>query len=114
MKINIIPSIIALAIAALLAFGLYSWCRFADLNLLIAIFGGICFLCTLGTSLGISFEKSRKSTNIKLLSSLFFFVFLISNIVFCCLSSFSIPVYVIINGVILVIWLLLCYGIAKA
>ena len=114
MKFNAVTSLIALAIVALLAFGLYSWCRFAELNLLVAIFGGVACLLTLGTSLGISFEQPRKSTNIKVLSSLFFTIFLISNVVFCCLASFSVPVYVIINGVLLLLWFLSCYGIAKA
>lgn len=114
MKLNVIPCVIAVLASALVAFGLYNWCRFVDMNLLIAIFGGISMVLTFGTMIGVSFAHGRTSVNIKMLSGITSGLILISNVIFCCLNSFSYAVYIITNGLLLLIWLLAVYGIVNA
>jgi len=114
MKLNIIPSIIALAASALFAYGIYSWCHYTDLNLLVSIMGGICIALTAGACLGVSLPNSRTSLNVKVLSGVFAAVFIIINVIFCCIESFAAPAYIIINGILLLIWLLGAYFISKA
>lgn len=114
MKFSIIPALIAVALSALVAFGMYNWCRYQDMNLLIAIVVGSSMALTFGLSLGISFVDKRKSINTKVVSSIFAFLVVITNIIFCCLSTFSASAYLIITGVLILIWLLVVYGIVKA
>lgn len=114
MKLNVIPCIIAMAVCAFIVFGMYTWCRMEELRLLVTIVSGISLLLTLGTTLGVSFPSSRTSINIKVTSGFFAGVVLITNIVFCCLSCFSQPLYIILNGFLLLIWILVVYGITRA
>lgn len=113
MKLNLIPCIIAFAASALVAFGLYSWCRAEEMNLLIAIVGGISMVLTFGTMIGVSFDYGRTSVNIKVVSGIAAGLVLISNIIFCCLTTFSYAAYIITNGILLLTWLMIVYGIAK-
>ena len=114
MKFNLIPSIITLVFVGLIVFGFYSWCRCEDLKLLLTIFSSISLLLSMSAILGISVENTKKSINIKVLSAIFTLVLLVSNVIFCCFSYFSAPIYIIINGILLLIWLLCCYGIIKS
>ena len=114
MKLSVVPSIISLAISVLFAWGLYNWCQDADMQLLLSVFGGISMLLTFGGTLTISFEEYRTTVNVRVLSGIFAFLIVCSNAVFCCVSSFTTPLYVIINGTLLLSWLLAVYGIVKA
>lgn len=114
MKLNIILSLIATMLCAIIAYGMYTWCKYIDMQLLVSIFGGICLLLPLGTALGIQFPDSRTLLNLRILSFICFFILLISNIVFCCLPHFTIAVYIISNGLLLILWLLGVYGVTKA
>lgn len=113
MKIRLVPSIIAVAICALLAFGMYRGCRAEHMQLVVAICGGLSLLLTIGTILGVSFERSRTSINVKSVSGIFALLMLAMNIIFCCMSSFSLTLYVILNGLALLIWLLVAYSIVR-
>jgi len=115
MKLHIVPSIIALALSALIAFGMYSWCKCTDYKLLVTIAGGVSILLPIGTTLGVSIPANKRANaNVKVLSSVFAIAFVISNIIFCIMAHFSMPAYIIVNGIILLIWLLLTYIIARA
>lgn len=114
MKVHSIPALIALAISALVAFGFYSFCRCADMQWWVAIGGGVGLFLTLGTALAVSFTTSRTSTNAKVVSGIGAVLLLISNGVFCCLTSFSLAWYIILNGLLLLLWVILLYAIVKA
>lgn len=112
MKIKVIPSIIVALLCALIAYGLYILCS-SDNNLLVSIGFGVMALCTLLAIFGVSFEPHRTSVNIKVTSIVFFLLALISNVIFAFVQ-FSVPLYVIVNGIILLLWLLIVYGINRA
>lgn len=112
MKIKAIPLIIVLGISAIISYALYSFCK-SDNATLLAIFGGLMSFATLATTFGITIERQGKSVNIKVLSLVFFVLTLISNIIFANLA-FTTPTYIIVNGLLLLIWLLIFYNISKA
>lgn len=112
MKINFVQTIIAIVVGLLIAYGLYSFHGSENKILLSA--GSFVFLATtLVLSIGISFELPRTTTNVRVISGIFFAVALISNLIFTFIN-FSVPSYVIINGILLLVFIFIAYSINKA
>jgi hypothetical protein len=112
MKINFVQTIIAIAVSLLIAYGLYSFHDSENIILLSA--GSFVFLVTtLIFTIGTSFEQSRTTTNIRAVSGIFFAIALISNLIFT-FTNFSVPSYIIINGILLLVFILIVYSINKA
>lgn len=112
MKINFVPTIIATAVSLLIAYGLYSFHDSENKILLSA--GSFVFLATtLVMSIGASFELQRTTTNIKVVSGIFFAIALIGNLIFTFVN-FSVPSYVIINGILILVFILIVYLINQA
>lgn len=112
MKVNFVQTIIAIAVSLLIAYGLYSFHDSENKILLSA--GSFVFLAvTLILTIGTSFELPRTTTNVRVVSGIFFAIALISNLVFTFLK-FSVPSYVIINGILLLVFILIAYSINKA
>ena len=82
-------------------------------KLLIAIGGFVFFAITLACTIGIQYETAGVSTNVRVLSSIFFVVGLVSHIVFSFFSS-SVPLYVIVNGIVILVYALIVNGLIKA
>lgn len=68
---------------------------------------------TLIITIGASFELPPTTTNIRVVSGVFFVVALISNLIFTFIN-FSVPSYVITNGILLLVFILIAYSINKA
>ena len=112
MKINFVQTIIAIALSLLISYGLYSFHNSENKMLLSA--GSFVFLAaTLVMTIGTSFEFPRTTTNVKVVSGIFFAVALISNLIFTFIK-FSVPRYVIINGILLLVFILIAYSINRA
>ena len=112
MKINFVQTIIAIALSLLISYGLYSFHNSENKMLLSA--GSFLFLAaTLVMTIGTSFEFPRTTTNVKVVSGIFFAVALISNLIFTIIK-FSVPSYVIINGILLLVFILIAYSINRA
>ena len=112
MKINFVQTIIAIAVSLLIAYGLYSF-HDSENKILLSV-GSFVFLATaLVMSIGASFELPRTTTNIRVVSGIFFVIALISNLIFTFIN-FSVPSYVIINGILLLVFILIAYSINKA
>ena len=111
MKINFVQTIIAIALSLLISYGLYSFHNSENKMLLSA--GSFLFLAlTLIITIGASFELPRTTTNVKVVSGIFFAVALISNLIFTFIK-FSVPSYVIINGILLLVFILIAYSINR-
>ena len=111
MKINVVPTIIAIAVSLLIAYGLYSFHDSENKILLSA--GSFIFLATtLIFTIGTSFDQSRKTINIRVVSGVFFLIGLISNIIFA-LFGLSIPSYIITHGLLLMILFLIIHFFNK-
>jgi len=112
MKIDFFKSVVAIAICGLIAYGFFAL-NAGDNKLLLSLG---CFLfmsiTTLGT-IGIRFELPRTTTLIRTVSGIFFFVALVSNLVFS-FTNFSTPPYIITNGVFLLMYVLISYSLSKA
>lgn len=113
MKIKVIPTIIAAAICALIVYGLFGLSKTHGQELLFAIGGFVCLFPTLGTCLGVRFERERTSANIAVIGGVFFVIQLVCFLVFTFVS-FSTPTFVVVNGIILLLFLLVAYSVAKA
>lgn len=113
MKINIFPTILAAAVSALLAYGLYSFCKTSGQEILLAIGGFICLFLALAVGVAVRFEQGRTSTNTAVLGWVFFFLLLASHIVFAFIQ-FATPSYVIVNGILLLAFLGVTYAVARA
>ena len=112
MKINFVQTIIAIAVSLLIAYGLYSFHDSENKILLSA--GSFVFLAvTLIISIGVNFELPRTTTNVKVVSGIFFAIALISNLIFTFIS-FTVPSYVITNGILLLVFILIAYSINRA
>ena len=112
MKIDFVKSLIAIAVSALVTYGLYNIGGEGDK--LILVCGSSLFLAlTLTGSIGINFKFPRTTTNIRIVSSIFFIIAFSSNLVFSFIT-FSIPSYVITNGILSLLFILISYSIFKA
>jgi len=112
MKINFVQTIIAIAVSLLIAYGLYSFHSSENKILLSA--GGFVFLTTtLVLAIGTNFEYPRTTTNIRVVSVIFFAIALISNLIFTFIS-FSVPSYIVTNGLLLLLFILITNSINRA
>jgi len=112
MKIDLIKTIIAIGVSILIAYGFYSFHHSVNSQLLVA--SSFVELSLSGFFvLGLRFEKPRTTANIRLVSSIFFFIFLVVNIAFS-FFDFSKQSYIITNGLILLTCILIVYSIFKA
>jgi len=112
MKIDFIKTIIALAVSMLIAYGFFSLHHSENSQLLVFTSFVELFLSSF-IVLGFRFELNRTTTNVRTVASIFFAVFLIVNIVFSFLI-FSEQLYVILNGLIFLLGMLIVYSIIKA
>lgn len=111
MRINLIKLIIAVFISMLICYGFYSFAH-SEKNILLVIGSFITLSGAMTVTIGLDFEDKRNGINIRLVSGIFSVIFLISGIVFSCFE-FSNPLYVIINGLLLLIYILITYSIYK-
>lgn len=78
MKVNTLYSIIAVAIAALIAYGIYSFCR-SENEVILAI-GSFLFIgFPLFLAMGVSSLAKRSSANMKMLAVVFFLIALVTS-----------------------------------
>ena len=113
MKINVIPIIVSALISTLLSYSFYMLCEVEDNATVVAIGSWICLFLTMSGLIGVSTEYARTNINLRVVSSLFFVIFLISSFVFA-LVQFTPPTYIIVNGIILLTWILITYGISNS
>ena len=106
MKINLVQTIIAIAVSGLIAYGLYNF-HDGENQILLSVGSFVFLSVTLALSIGVSFEQSRTTTNIRVVSGIFFAVALISNLIFQLLEVFPEPSYIITNGILLLIYVLI-------
>jgi hypothetical protein len=111
MKINFVQTSIAIALSFLLAYGFYSFNK--SENKLVLGIGSFIFLAsTLVVMIAMNFELNRTTSNIRVVSSVFFVFGLIINLIFSFIL-FSIASYIITNGIFLLLFLLIIFSINR-
>jgi hypothetical protein len=113
MKINPIMLIVSLFVSALIAFGFYTANRGEIYLWLITVGSAVLCFFTLSGILAVSFDVRGGTGNYKIVSALFFIIMLISNIIFNFLN-FTLAPYIIINGILFLLYIVIEYGIIKA
>lgn len=113
MKVNVVFLVIALAIAGLIGYAFYATNKGEANCVLLAIGSGCMIAASLSSSLAVSFKGRGGTGNIKIVSVLFLLVFLISNIIFG-FTGVSVPAYVIVNGLLLLVYILIVYSLYRA
>jgi hypothetical protein len=115
MKINFIFLLIAFAIASLAGYALYAGNRAeTDIPLANALGGGISLFIVLAGRTAVSLTDGKGTNmNLRLLSGVFFIVILIEQIVFCFVP-FKLPPYIIVTGLLMLIYALIAYGIGRS
>jgi O-antigen/teichoic acid export membrane protein len=113
MKVNFVMLLIALAVAVLIAFGFYSGNKGEPYVWLITIASGGFGFVTLSGVMAVRFNARGSTGNVVAISIVFFVISLISNIIFSFLTLKLTP-YVIINGILFLIYILIGYGTIKA
>ncbi len=113
MKINPIMTVLSLALAALVAYALYFYCRNEDLQWIITILGGISIFLTWAGTMAVSVEDQRRNVNFKVFNGIFAGIITAIQFVFALTTAVSKPTYVLTTGVIVLIWLMVAYAIGK-
>lgn len=112
MKVKVVPILIAAAICVLAAFGLYSWCKDANDQVLLAVGSFVCLFVPLALCMGVRFEGRTTASTIAI-GVVGFLAMLVSNVIFCFVE-FGAPAYVMTNGIMLLVVFLLTYLVAQA
>ena len=108
MKINVFLTFICLLLTGILGYSTFTIAEGDENALLGSIVSSICFASTLIPLIGLQYESSKLGVNIRILSGLFFVVFLISSYCYA-LWGINLPNYLIVNGIIFVIVLAILY-----
>lgn len=112
MRINYFLGIIALLISVLLAYLLYIVMGSESAKSGILLFGAVNFAATLVGTMSFRVNDSRININIRVLSTLFFIVSLILNLVFYFFAQGT-EIYIIVSSIVLLIYLSALYKLLR-
>lgn len=108
MKVNIFLTLISISLAALVGYLAFNVASGDENDMICGIGSGICFVATLIPAMGLQYESSRLGVNIRLFSAVFFILFAISHFCFAGIGV-KMPYYIIVNGVMLLIFFAIFY-----
>lgn len=106
MKINSINLSIVVVLCAMLAWLTVLTSDFTDGKVALAVMSFLTLEVTASGAYAVKWPEERSGIMIKVLSNLTFAIFLILNFVFALFNSFSIPIYIVINSILLCIYVL--------
>lgn len=113
MNVNPVNLLAALIVSALLSFGIYSIDNAAPLKMLFTSGSLLFFTSTLSIAIGCNFTSTRAGVNIKIVAMLFFIVAFIFNL-FWVIFGFSQTSYIIVGGILFLIYIVVANGVYKA
>lgn len=105
MKIDIIKTIIAILFSWLVTYGIYEYSTANEVRWLLTLVSGLLLTGLSIFSIGIRLEEWRSATSFCIVSAIFWCVVLVVNVLFA-FFNFNVPFYIIVNGMILLIYLL--------
>jgi phosphatidylserine synthase len=113
MKVNYVYGVIAVGICALLSYAVYTISKSMDRNVL-TLCSFVAMIIPLFCAMGLKVEETeRTNINLKVLATVFFVLTLICNMIFAFCISFSMPLYIILNGLLVLIFVLIYYSIYR-
>ena len=110
MKANPFLTFISVMLAALLGYLAFNVANGEENDVICGIGSCICFAATLIPTMGLQYEAGKVSVNIRVFWSIFCVLFVISHF---CYAGFGVkmPYYIIVNGIMLMIYLAIFYKI---
>ena len=112
MKANVFFVCISTLIALLLAYLAYHIAEGKENDIVCGVCSALCFICTLIPVLGMSHKSPRISVNLRVLSIVFFLLFVVSHFCFAA-CGVRMPYYVIVNAILLLVYMAIYYSIGK-
>jgi peptidoglycan/LPS O-acetylase OafA/YrhL len=112
MKIDTFTAILALLLAAIISYFL-SYYHDEENKLFYGICSFLGLLISGVSTIAISYDYSRTTILTRTVSLVFFIIFLGSQL-FTLLINFSLPFYVLINGSLIILLMLIVYSISKS
>ncbi len=112
MKINFFLTFISIALTGIWGYWIYEIAKGQENDLICGICSSICLLTTIIPAMGLKYDSGRIGANIRVLSFLFLIIFLISHFCFA-IWGVIMPTYLIINGILLILYLAVFYKIAN-
>ncbi|MCJ7935418.1 MAG: threonine/serine exporter family protein [Chryseobacterium sp.] len=113
MKLDIVKTMIAVAVSCLIAYGFYTL-NMDDHKELLTIGSLIFLIPTLIVTIGVRFNLPRTTSVIKTVSALFFGLGVMSNLVFSLVSFKNPALYIMVCGILFLIYTLIAYSVSKA
>lgn len=110
MKVNIVLTILSVAISALLGYAVYSVAGIDPNASLSGICSIVCFMGTLVPAFGLKYKTRALSVNLRALSLVAFVVMLICHFSFASIWI-KMPYYLIVSGLILCVYIGIAYVI---
>lgn len=115
MKVNPVLLLISLAIACLSGYGFFAANAGKDFQLLVTIGAGFLIFTTICGIIALKSAGGRGIVgNIRALSIVFTVVFIISNSIFSFIKLSSPTAYIITNGILFLVYILIAYSIIRA
>lgn len=113
MKINIVPAVIAFLLAILFAYAIYALSNDNEPYIVVLLFTSfISFCSSLMGAMGISLEDNKHNVNIRILSIVFFFLFIAEHGIISYVGV-TLSTLIILSGILLLLYMLLIYTISK-
>ena len=115
MKVNPFFLLISFAVASLAGYGFFAANSGKTYQLLLTIGAGFLIFITFSGMVAIQSAGGRGSvSNIRVLSMVFFVISIIINIIFSFITLGSPASYIITNGILFLIYILIVYSIIRA
>ena len=111
-KINIIQTILAIGINVIIGFAFYNYAH-TEYKLIFGIATGILLTIISFLMMGISHPNAKTNINTKTVSGIFYIIILVTNLIFMFIN-FKLPIFIIINGIIFLIYLSIYSAIQKS
>lgn len=113
MKVNPVYTILIVAIAALLAWGGYAIQNHEELKLYVGIVMFFLLALTGTGCLGLRYPQSRSGVMARVACGTAFILALAMDYIFACFR-FSVPFFMILNGLLLLLTALVVLGVARS
>lgn len=112
MKIDFFKGFIALALSALIAYACYSICDYESLRWIVTCGAFVAIGTPLFLALGATADNPRGSVLMRITSWLVALLMIGINLIFA-FCEFSTPWYIILNGIVLLLYALVFRGLLK-
>lgn len=102
-KVNAVLVAISVVLSCLTGYLAFSIGEGKENDVLCGVFSTVCFMAATVPMVGLQYGQTRLGVNVRVMSSLFFVLFLVSHFCFAAIGI-KMPYYVILNGILLLVY----------